>query len=98
MQHIPPNKLIKLVRKRIDSDGLTKVFDQITFRMLQKERRYQRRIECLSDEMRRMQRFVYALIKINNNQVNRNHTQVSAMKVFVFSLEYGSSNGSNIAE
>lgn len=71
MQHIPSNKLIKLVRKRIDSDGLTKVSDQITFRILQKERAYLQRIENLNDQMRRMQRFIYALIHINNNQVNR---------------------------
>lgn len=62
--------MIKLIRKRIDVDGLTKVSDQITSRMLQKERAYKQQLETLHDHMRRMQRFVYALIHINNSQVN----------------------------
>ncbi|CAF0928627.1 unnamed protein product [Adineta steineri] len=68
MQPITTNKMIKLVRKRIDVDGLTKIPDQITSRMVQKERAYQRQIESLHEHIRRMQRFVYALININQNQ------------------------------
>jgi hypothetical protein len=63
--------MIKLVRKRIDIDGLTKIPDQITSRMVQKERAYQQQIENLNEHIRRMQRFVYTLIHINNNQVNK---------------------------
>jgi hypothetical protein len=69
MQHLPSNKLIKLVRKRIDTDGLTKIPDQITSRMLQKERAYQQKIQTLHEHIRRMHRFVCTLIHINNNQV-----------------------------
>ena len=68
VQHVPSNKLIKLVRKRIDVDGLTKIPDQITSRMMQKERAYQQRIHDLHEDMRRMQKFVYTLI--HNNQVH----------------------------
>ncbi|UJR33275.1 hypothetical protein I4U23_020730 [Adineta vaga] len=68
MQHLSTNKVLKLVRKRIDVDGLTKIPDQITTRMVQKERAYQQQIENLHEQIRRMQRFVYALININNNQ------------------------------
>lgn len=85
MQHIPSNKLIKLVRKRIDIDGLTKVSDQITFRMLQKERAYQQKIESLNDQMRRMQRFIYALIHINNNQVNQTMILILLQSYLLFS-------------
>jgi hypothetical protein len=67
VQHVPSNKLIKLVRKRIDVDGLTKIPDQVTSRMLQKERAYQQQIDDLHEHMRRMRRFVYTLI--HNNQV-----------------------------
>jgi hypothetical protein len=69
MQHLPSNKIIKLVRKRIDIDGLTKIPDQITSRMIQKDRAYQQKIQNLHESIRRMQRFIYALIHINNNQV-----------------------------
>lgn len=69
MQHLPSNKIIKLVRKRIDIDGLTKISDQITLRMVQKDRAYQQQIENLHEHIRRMQKFVYTLININNNQV-----------------------------
>lgn len=69
MQHLTTHKIMKLVRKRIDIDGLTKIPDQITSRMVQKERSYQQKIENLNEHIRRMQRFVYALININHNQV-----------------------------
>jgi hypothetical protein len=69
MQHLPSNKLIKLVRKRIDIDGLTKIPDQMTSRMAHKERAYVQRIESLHDHIRRMQRFIYTLININQQQV-----------------------------
>ncbi|CAF1633757.1 unnamed protein product [Adineta ricciae] len=68
MQPMSTNKVLKLVRKRIDVDGLTKIPDQVTTRMVQKERAYQQQIENLHEQIRRMQRFVYALININNNQ------------------------------
>ena len=90
---------MKLVRKRIDTDGLTKVSDQITFRMLQKERAYKQKIETLNEQMRRMERFVYALMHINQNQVNRNNTHSSAMKeIFSSFLAYSCASGNNIAE
>ncbi|CAF4923218.1 unnamed protein product [Rotaria sp. Silwood1] len=69
MQHLTSNKIIKLIRKRIDTDGLTKIPDQITSRMIQKERSYQKRIESLREHERQMQKFVYTLININHNQV-----------------------------
>ncbi|CAF3386447.1 unnamed protein product [Rotaria sp. Silwood1] len=68
MQHLTSNKIIKLIRKRIDTDGLTKIPDQITSRMIQKERSYQKRIESLREHERQMQKFVYTLININHNQ------------------------------
>ena len=74
MQHLTTNKIIKLVRKRIDIDGLTKIPDQITSRMVQKERAYQQQIENLHEHMKRMQRFVYALININHHQVKKKKT------------------------
>ena len=94
------NKVLKLVRKRIDVDGLTKIPDQVTTRMVQKERAYQQQIENLREQIRRMQRFVYALININNNQVNQNPSIVD----FVFKtnnfllsiLEYSSTNGNHL--
>lgn len=61
--------MIKLIRKRIDIDGLTKIPDQITSRMVQKERAYKQKIENLHEHIRRMQRFIYTLISINQNQV-----------------------------
>ncbi|CAF3688067.1 unnamed protein product [Rotaria sordida] len=68
MQHLTSNKIMKLIRKRIDTDGLTKIPDQITSRMLEKERTYQQRIENLREHGRQMQRFVYTLINISHNQ------------------------------
>jgi hypothetical protein len=73
MQHLTSNKLIKLVRKRIDIDGLTKIPDQITTRMVQKERAYVQQIDSLHEHIRRMQKFVYTLININNNNNNNPH-------------------------
>jgi hypothetical protein len=72
MQHLPSSKIIKLVRKRIDIDGLTKLSDQITSRMIQKDRAYQQKIQNLQEQIRCMKRFVYTLIHINNNQVEKN--------------------------
>jgi hypothetical protein len=69
MQCLPSNKIIKLVRKRIDIDGLTKISDQITTRMVQKDRAYQQKIQNLNEHIRRMQKFVYTLVHISNNQV-----------------------------
>ena len=94
------NKVLKLVRKRIDVDGLTKIPDQVTTRMVQKERAYQQQIENLREQIRRMQRFVYALININNNQVNQNPSIrdfVFKTKNFLLSiLEYSSTNGNHL--
>ncbi|CAF1456062.1 unnamed protein product [Adineta steineri] len=67
------SKTIKSVRKRIDVDGLTKIPDQITSRMLEKERAYVQQIESLHEHMRRMQKFVHTLIKFNNNNNNPNN-------------------------
>jgi hypothetical protein len=75
MQHLTPNKVIKIVRKRIDIDGLTKIPDQITSRMVQKERAYQQRIESLNEHIKGMRRFIYAVIHINNNQVKKKQTR-----------------------
>ena len=60
---------MKLVRKKIDIDGLTKIPDQVTSRIVQKERDYLQQIQNLHEHIRRMQRFIYTLIHINNNQV-----------------------------
>ncbi|CAF3566019.1 unnamed protein product [Rotaria socialis] len=68
MQHMTSNKIIKSIRKRIDTDGLTKVSDKVTSKMLEKERTYQQRAENLREHKRQMQRFVYTLININHNQ------------------------------
>jgi hypothetical protein len=76
MQQMPSsasNKIMKSVRKRIDVDGLTKIPDQITSRMLEKERAYVQQIESLHEHMRRMQKFVHTLIKFNNNNNNNNN-------------------------
>jgi len=62
---------MKSVRKRIDIDGLTKIPDQVTSRMLKKEHKYQQQIQNLHENLRRMQRLVYALVNSNNNQVNK---------------------------
>lgn len=96
------NKVLKLVRKRIDVDGLTKIPDQVTTRMVQKERAYQQQIENLHEQIRRMQRFVYALININNNQVNQNHSIVDFVSktnnLLLSILEYSSTNGNNLTK
>lgn len=60
---------MKLIRKRLDSDGLTKVPDQITSRMVQKERNYEKQIDNLRDHVKRMERFVCTIISINQHQV-----------------------------
>jgi hypothetical protein len=75
MQHLTPNKVIKIVRKRIDIDGLTKIPDQITSRMVQKERAHQQRIESLNEHIKGMRRFIYAVININHNQVKQKQTR-----------------------
>jgi len=84
MQQTPStasNKTIKSVRKRIDVDGLTKIPDQITLRMLEKERGFVQLIENLHEEMRRTQKLVHALIKFsNNNNNNNNHVKISQSK------------------
>ncbi|CAF5179997.1 unnamed protein product, partial [Rotaria magnacalcarata] len=67
------NKRTKSVRKRIDDDGLTKVPDQITSRMFEKEREYVQEIESLNDQIGRMLKFVHTLIKLNNNNNNNNN-------------------------
>ena len=91
--------MIKLIRKRIDVDGLTKVSDQITSRMLQKERAYKQQIETLNEHMRRMQRFVYALIHINNSQVNLKTSSLSLTQMTLSRfLAHSSTNGNNIPE
>jgi len=71
MQHLPSNIMVKLVRKRIDIDGLTKLPDQITSRMLQKDRAFQQEIQSLHERIRHLQKIVYRLIHINNNQVEK---------------------------
>ncbi|UJR13918.1 hypothetical protein I4U23_000923 [Adineta vaga] len=71
------NKTIKSVRKRIDVDGLTKIPDQITSRMLEKERAYVQQIESLHEHMRRMQKFVHTLIKFNNTSTTNNNHNTS---------------------
>ncbi len=71
MQHVPSNIMVKLVRKRIDIDGLTKLSDQITLRMLKKERAYQQKIQNLHERLRCMQKIAYTLMDINNNQVEK---------------------------
>jgi hypothetical protein len=71
MQHLPSSRIIKLVRKRIDIDGLTKRSDQVTSRMIQKDRAYQQKIQHLHQQIRYMKRFVYTLIHINNKQVEK---------------------------
>ncbi|CAF1221158.1 unnamed protein product [Adineta ricciae] len=71
------NKTMKSVRKRIDVDGLTKIPDQVTSRMLEKERAYVQQIEHLHEHMRRMQKFVHTLIKLNNNTANNNNHNTS---------------------
>jgi hypothetical protein len=85
MQQTPSttsNKTIKSVRKRIDVDGLTKIPDQITSRMLEKERVYVQQIESLHEHMRKMQKFVHTLIKFNNNNSNNNnHVRISQSKI-----------------
>jgi hypothetical protein len=84
MQQTPAStssKTIKSVRKRIDVDGLTKIPDQITSRMLEKERAYVQQIESLHEHMRRMQKFVHTLIKFNHNNNNNNNNHV---KILVF--------------
>lgn len=68
---------MKSVRKRIDVDGLTKIPDPITSRMLEKERTYVQQIENLHEHMRRMQKFVHTLIKFNNNNHNNNNNHVN---------------------
>ena len=86
MQHLPSNKIIKSVRKRIDIDGLTKIPDQITSRMMQKERTYQQQTENLYEHIRRMQRFIYTLIHINHNQVK--HSKEFLQNKSKLDLEY----------
>jgi hypothetical protein len=98
MQHRTSNKIIKLVRKRIDIDGLTKIPDQITSRMVQKERSYQLHIENLNEQIRRMQRFVFTLIRINNNQVKKPNFLKRKIKRFFIYLEYPSPYGCNITK
>ena len=61
------NKTIKSIRKRIDIDGLTKIPDQITSRMFEKERSHLQQIESLHEQMRCMRKFIDIFIKLNNN-------------------------------
>lgn len=69
MQHLTSNQIIKLVRNRIDVDGLTKIPDQITGRMARKNQAFVQHIDQLNKQIRHMQRFVYTLINIKQNQV-----------------------------
>jgi len=99
MQCLPSNKIIKLVRKRIDIDGLTKISDQITTRMVQKDRAYQQKIQNLNEHIRRMQKFVYTLVHINNNQVfKKKNFFLFSVNKFFFYLEYPSTYGYNITK
>lgn len=81
-------------------DGLTKIPDQVTSRMLEKERAYVQQIERLHDHMRRMQKFVHTLIKVNNNNHNNNHVNNHSLhvaeRISLLHLEYISTYGYNI--
>ncbi|CAF0774782.1 unnamed protein product [Didymodactylos carnosus] len=59
------DKSVKSVRKRIDIDGLTKINDVATLRMLQKERTYVNKIEELHDHVRKLERVLTTIIKYN---------------------------------
>lgn len=99
------DKALKSVRKRIDVDGLTKIPDQITSRMLDKERIYIEQIEKLHGHLRRTQKLIHTLIKFNhNNNANnvRKQTEKKSIKMFYFfvcsKIECLASNGRNLAE
>ncbi|CAF3377579.1 unnamed protein product [Rotaria socialis] len=79
------NKRTKSIRKRIDDDGLTKVPDQITSRMFEKEREYVQEIESLNDQIGRMLKFVHTLIKLNNNNNNNNNLYNTSPRMDVIS-------------
>ena len=67
MPQLTLNKIIKLIRKRIDRDGLTKMPDQIALKMLQQEQTCQRQSENRQDYMRLMHQFICRFVNISND-------------------------------
>lgn len=52
--------------------------------MIEKERNYQQRTEYLRENKPQVQKFVYTLININNNQVNKTYFKKNIPIMFFF--------------